>query len=142
MKVGDVMTRDFGTVRPDETLQMAAQLMADLDSDALPVAGDGPAGGPPEGILTGRDIVLRAVAHGLDPTSTTVRQVMSSQVVSCRPDDPVEEVRDEMEQRQIRRMPVLDDDGNVIGMVRLRDLYPPEPPPAGRGSSISTSRTQ
>lgn len=120
MKVSEVMSRDFGTVAADESLQFAAQLMADLDADALPV-GKAEA---LEGILTGRDIVLRAVAHGLDPRKTCVGEVMSGHVVTCRPEDDLDEVSDQMTQHQIRRMPVIDQTGSLVGMLSRRDLPP------------------
>lgn len=114
MRVSEVMSRDFATVAPDDTLQVAAQLMADLDTDALPV-GDA---NTLQGIVTGRDIVLRAVACCLDPCTTKVSEVMSAQVVVCRPDDSADEVENKMAEHQIRRMPVIDADGRVIGMVQ------------------------
>ncbi len=113
MKVSDVMIQDVGTVSSGETLQTAAQLMADLDLDALPVTGDGGIAG----ILTGRDIILRAVANGLDPRRTRVEEVMSARPVSCRPDDSLDEVHHQMELRRIHRMPVVDADGRLVGMV-------------------------
>ncbi len=120
MKVSEVMSRDFGTVAPDESLQFAAQLMADLDTDALPV---GPAEAP-QGIVPGRDLVLRAVAPGLDPRTTRVADVMSGHLVTCRPDDDLEEVAEQMTRRQIRRMPVIDQAGSLIGMLTRRNLPP------------------
>lgn len=118
MKVSEVMIRDFGTVAPEESLQFAAQLMADLDTDALPVGDDKAL----QGILTGRDIVLRAVAHGLDPRKTKVAEVMSSHIVTCRPEDNLDDVAEQMGQHQIRRMPVVDGDGSLVGMISHRDM--------------------
>ncbi len=114
MRVSDVMSRDFATVAPGDTLQFAAQLMADLDTESLPV-GDA---ATLQGIVTGRDIVLRAVAHCLDPCTTTVSEVMSSTLVVCRPDDSAEETESKMAEHQIRRMPVVDADGRIIGMMQ------------------------
>lgn len=118
MKVSDVMIRDFSTVAPDDSLEFAAQLMADLDTDALPVGRQHDL----QGILTGRDIVLRAVAHGKDPRRTPVGDVMSSQLFVCGPEDDLDEVWQQMEMRQIRRMPVVDREGVVVGMISRRDL--------------------
>ena len=120
MKVSEVMSRDFGTVAPDESLEFAAQLMADLDTDALPVG----QAAALEGILTGRDIVLRAVAHGLDPRKTRVVDIMSNHVITCRPDDDLEEVAEQMTRRQIRRMPVVDQAVGLVGMLTRRSLPP------------------
>lgn len=120
MKVSEVMSRDFGTVAPDESLEFAAQLMADLDTDALPVG----QAAALQGILTGRDIVLRAVAHGLDPRSTRVADVMSSRVFTCQPDDDLEDVAEQMTRRQIRRMPVVDQAGSLVGMLTRQNLLP------------------
>lgn len=118
MKIREVMIRDVQAVPPDETVQAAAQIMADLNAGALPVG----TGGSLQGILTSRDIIIRLVAAGRDPAATRVRDIMSSDVVSCREDASVEEVRREMAERQVRRMPVLDADRRLAGMVSLDDL--------------------
>lgn len=117
MKVRDVMATDIDLIGPDEPVRVAAQLMADLDAGAVPVGENGKV----VGILTDRDIILRLVAEGLD-SNTPVRRVMSAEIVCCREDDLAEEVASIMEQRQIRRMPVLDENDRLVGIVGYADL--------------------
>jgi CBS domain-containing protein len=118
VKIKEVMTRDVQTVRPEDTVQEAARIMTDIDAGALPVG----QGGVPEGIVTDRDVLIRAVAEGLDPTVTTVREIMSAELVTCREDDDAEAIGEQMRTRQVRRMPVLDGGGRMIGIVALSDI--------------------
>jgi CBS domain-containing protein len=122
MKVGDVMTPGVETVAPDATVQDAATLMAEHDVGALPVGGE-----RLEGILTDRDIILRVVVDGRDPSQVRVRDVMSSMLFTCGPDDTVDAALRTMREHQIRRLPVLDANGRVIGIVALSDLARAEP---------------
>lgn len=119
MRIDEVMVSDVAVVSPDETVQDAALLMGDLDSAALPV---GRPGGPVLGILTERDILLRLVAQGLAPGQTLVAAVMSSEVTCCQAEDSADEVAAIMNRRQIRRMPVVDGHGRLIGLVTLADI--------------------
>lgn len=119
MRVDEVMVSDVAVVSPDGSVQEAAQLMGDLDSAALPV---GRPGGPVLGILTERDILLRLVARGLAPGETQVAAVMSSEVICCQGGDSAEEVAATMTHRQIRRMPVVDGQGRLVGLVALADI--------------------
>jgi CBS domain-containing protein len=118
MKVRDAMTRDVELVDPDETVQFAAQLMADIDAGAIPVG----RARKPAGVLTDRDIIIRVVARGADPAAVRIGEVMSSDIVTCREDDLAAAVVRLMGERQIRRMPVVDADGYLIGIVSLGDL--------------------
>ena len=86
MKISDVMTPDVEVVNPDDTLRTAAELMADLDSSALPVGENNLL----IGAITDHDITIRAVAEGRDPEKTTVRQAMSPDVLYCFEDEDVE----------------------------------------------------
>jgi CBS domain-containing protein len=122
VNVREVMTRGVEMLAPGSTAQQAAQAMAELGTDALPVG----AAGRIEGILTGRDILIRLVAEGCDATATPVSEIMSHDLVTCSPDDPVEEAAMAMERRRIRRMPVLDDEGRMIGMVTLERCLAPD----------------
>jgi CBS domain-containing protein len=118
MKVAEVMSRGVDPVDPAATVQAAATQMAELDVGAVLV-------GTPErieGILTDRDIILRLVVDGRNPAEAAVRDVMSATIFSCREDDSVEAAFAEMRERQIRRMPVLDEAGRPIGIVTLSDL--------------------
>ena len=113
---------------PDETIQAAAQIMAEFGVRAVPVG----AVEDLQGILTERDIIIRVVAAGLDSTATKVRDVMSSDVVTCEADTPLDRIAQEMAERQIRRMPVLDSDRRLIGLVTLDD-------PGGRAGASESA---
>lgn len=117
-QVADVMTRGVRSMAPTDTLQMAAQAMDELNVGALPVCEDERV----VGVLTDRDIVVRAVAQGRPAESTPLSEVMSGDVECVCEDDPLEEVSEKMEQQQIRRLPVLSTEGKLVGMVALGDL--------------------
>jgi CBS domain-containing protein len=119
MRVSEVMVMDVTVISGDTTVDAAAQIMADFDVSAL-VVGDEQ--GAPEGIITDRDILLRVVAPRRDPRTTRVGEVMSGELFCCRAADDTELVRREMELHQVRRMPVLDAEGRMIGMVTDEDL--------------------
>jgi CBS domain-containing protein len=118
MWIRDIMTRNVECVWPDDTLQEAALRMKELDVGPMPVCDYDRV----VGMLTDRDITVRAVAEGRDPRSTRVRDVMTRNVVSCSEDDAVEEAARLMQERQIRRLLVLDRDKRLIGIVSLGDL--------------------
>ncbi|GEP60823.1 CBS domain-containing protein [Reyranella soli] len=127
MRAGDVMTRDVVTVRPDAMIREAAQMMDDLNVGALPVCD----GRRLVGIITDRDIVVRSTADGMRPDATPVHVVMTGEVCWCVEDDPVEKIEGEMARRQIRRMPVVDQDKRLVGMIALGDLATDRAPGAG-----------
>jgi CBS domain-containing protein len=116
--IAQLMSRDPITLHPQDSLQHAAQLMDEFNIGALPVC----EGEALMGIVTDRDITVRATAAGLDPTRTTVDTVMSTRVRSCTQHESVHHVLQQMATVQIRRMPVLDDNERVVGMVSLGDL--------------------
>lgn len=118
MKLGDIMTRDVKTVRPDAALQQAAQIMAALDVGLVPVT----EGGELLGAITDRDIAVRAVARGSDPKITPVRSVMTEMVICGSPEQDVDEAGNLMKEHQIRRLPILDGNHQLIGIVSLGDL--------------------
>ncbi len=118
MKVSDVMTPDVEVVNPDDTLKTAAQLMADLDSGALPVGENDLL----IGVITDRDITIRAVAEGRDPEKTTVRQAMSPDVLYCFGDENVADVSQKMGEWWVRRLPVVNQEKRLVGIVSLGDL--------------------
>ena len=120
MKVGDVMTPGAETVPADATVRDAALAMAEHDIGAVLV---GPEGAP-AGILTDRDIIIRVVVEGRDPGAVAAGEVMSSTLFTCRADDTVEAALGLMDERQVRRLPVLDaDDGRLVGIVARSDLH-------------------
>ncbi len=118
MQIKDVMTRDVEVVHPDATLQEAARMMKALDVGPLPVCD----GEQVVGMLTDRDITVRATAAGRDPTTTKVREAMTPEVVALFEDQDVEEAARLMQERQLRRLLVLGPDRHVVGIVALGDL--------------------
>jgi len=122
MKIQEVMTRAVKTLTPRDTVQHAAEQMALLDIGAVPVERDG----KPIGIVSDRDIVLRAVAKGYDSGKTTVSDVMTTELQTVRPEDSIEKVADLMKARQIRRVLVVNDDGQLAGIASLGDLVTEE----------------
>ena len=116
--IRDIMTREVEVIQRDDTLQHAAQRMRALDVGSLPVC-DGPA---LAGMVTDRDITVRGVAEGMLPQESKVADVMTEEVQWCRPDDTVEQVLEQMGRQQVRRLTVLDDARQVVGIVALGDL--------------------
>ncbi len=118
MQLKDLMTPDVEVVRPQTLLREAADRMRELNVGVMPVCD----GGRLVGILTDRDIAVRAVADGDDPNTTSVADVMSGDVCFCYEDQAVEEAAELMEQQQVRRLPILDREDNLVGIVSLGDL--------------------
>jgi CBS domain-containing protein len=118
MKVSDVMTRGVEVVHPQSGLPEAAMTMRRLDVGALPVVKEGRL----EGMVTDRDIAVRAVAEGRDLATTLVGDVMSPGVVSVQEDDDVETAAQLMADRQVRRVPVIGRDRKLAGILSLADL--------------------
>jgi len=116
-KISEVMTSEVQVVQPDDTLQDAAAMMAEQDVGALPVCD----GSRLQGMITDRDIAVRAVANGR-AADTLVREVMSEDVIWCSEDDDTQDVLGRMGDRQIRRIPVVDANRNLVGIVSLGDL--------------------
>lgn len=117
MRVREIMTREVDTAAPDDTLQSAAEKMARDDVGSLPVC----EGRRVVGIITDRDMVVRALAHGGDG-QTRVRDVMTKGVESVREEDDLEDVNDRMSAAQVRRLPVVNDHDELIGIVALADV--------------------
>lgn len=117
MKVSEVMSRDVLVVRPDQTIAEAAQMMVEADVGALPVAENDRL----VGMITDRDIALRAVARRLPP-DTPVREVMSPEVLYCYEDEDVEHILDNMGDNQVRRLPVVNRNKRLAGIVSVADL--------------------
>jgi CBS domain-containing protein len=116
--VADLMTRDPITIGPDDNVLRAAQLMDELNVGALPVC----RGTRLLGIVTDRDITVRATAVGMDPATTPVDMVMSDRVRCCSMRQSAAEVLSRMAQVQIRRLPVVDDNYRLVGIVSLGDI--------------------
>jgi CBS domain-containing protein len=118
MLIGNVMTRSVETIEPEATLQAAAALMRSCGIGVLPVL----EAGQPVGMLTDRDITVRATAMGRDPKETRVREAMTAAVVTCREDAPVAEAEYLMEEKAVRRLVVLDSWHRMVGIISLDDI--------------------
>lgn len=118
MKVAEAMRRQYQTVGPDESVQVAAQTLAEGGDHALLVLDDG---ARLLGIVTERDITVRAVADAKPAESTRIQDIMSSQVFTCGPEDDVGALAAALHERQIDQAPVLDGH-TVVGMLILADL--------------------
>lgn len=117
--IADIMTRDVMTVSPQETIRRAAQLMDELNVGSIPVCDAGRL----VGIVTDRDITVRATSVGEGPDETEVQDVMSTDVHYCFDDQDVEEVMEKMRDAKVRRIPVMDHHThNLVGIVSLGDL--------------------
>jgi CBS domain-containing protein len=118
MQLKQIMTPNPECVSPDDTLLDAARKMRDLDVGPLPVCDNDRIAG----MLTDRDITIRATAEGLDPKTTKVRDVMSTDVISCFEDQDEQEAARTMQERQVRRLLVLDRNQKLVGIISLGDL--------------------
>lgn len=118
MKIREVMTQPVIRIGADETVEVAARTLAHYNIGALPVCGPD---GRVRGLVTDRDLVTRCVASGRNPATTKVSQVMSGSVVGIPPDLEAEDAAQIMGRRQIRRLPVLENE-KLCGMVSLGDL--------------------
>jgi CBS domain-containing protein len=130
MQVFEVMTADVVSVRPEATLRDAAQLMRSMGLGPLPVS----EGRLLVGMITDRDIAVRAAAEGRDPCTTEVREVMTPEVVCCHEEDDVDRAARLMRKAQLRRLAVVDSRGRLVGIVSQSDL-PRRPPDALAGES-------
>ena len=117
MKVSDVMTKNVETVRPDQPAREAARFMLQADAGSIPVTD----GDRLVGMITDRDIAVRGVALGYGP-DTPVSELMSSGVVSALASELIEEAARKMGEAQVRRLPVVDDQQRLVGIVSLGDL--------------------
>ncbi len=118
MKIADVMTAEVDVVKPDQTIQQAASFMLRADAGSIPVCD----GERLVGMLTDRDIAVRAVAEGMGP-DTPVRETMSDEILYCFEDEDVEAVAAKMSESQVRRMPVVSrGDKRLVGIVALGDI--------------------
>ena len=118
MKVRDIMTNTVIGIGAEESVEVAARQLAHYNIGALPVLGSD---GKVCGMVTDRDLVIRCVASGQAPANTTVRQVMTKQVISAQPDMEVGVAAHLMGRQQVRRLPVTEN-GKLCGMVSLGDL--------------------
>ena len=119
MKVKELMTRQVATVRPGEAAAAAARMMWDCDCGALPVVDDD---GRAIAMVTDRDLCMTAMFRGRPLCDIRVADAMSKSIASSRPDDTVTNAEKVMRQNQIRRLPVVDGDRRLVGMLSLADI--------------------
>src|SRR3712207_6468110 len=117
MKVSEVMTRDVRLIEPTQSIQEAARMMAEMDAGIMPVR----EGDRLVGMITDRDIAVRAVAEGKGP-DTPIRKVMTEDVKYCYEDDDTDDVARNMADIQVRRLPVLNQDKRLVGIISLGDM--------------------
>ena len=117
MKIADAMTRDVRVATPDQSIREAAQLMAELDAGAVPVRNQDRL----VGMITDRDIAVRAVAESKSP-ETRIQDVRTRDVKYCFDDDELEDVARNMADIQVRRLPVVNRDKRLVGIIALSDI--------------------
>jgi CBS domain-containing protein len=123
MKVRDIMSRNVTVAAPDDTIQQAAFTMGRIDAGVLPVGENDHL----VGMITDRDIALRAVAEGRDP-ATKVRDIMSPEVMYCFDDEDVAHISENMAELQVRRLPVVNREKRLVGIVSLGDIAAEQDP--------------
>lgn len=120
-KCSDVMTKDLTCCLPKDTAQTAAQAMKSKDIGAVPVV-DSQETRKLVGIITDRDLALKVVAGGLDARQTSVEGIMSRKLVMCNLQDDLQRALDAMAHSQLRRIPVVDDQGRLAGIIAQADV--------------------
>lgn len=121
MRVEELMTKSIRTCRPDDTLSQAAQIMWEADCGAVPVvSSDGE--GRAVGIITDRDVCMAGYTRGRSLQEMRVREAMTKDLRCCRPSDLLAEAEASMRSAQVRRLPVVDESGHLVGLISLADL--------------------
>ena len=128
MRVSEIMTRDVHLASPNDTITAVARQMAENDIGFMPVGDDDRL----IGMITDRDIVVRGVADGMDPQAR-VADIMTTDVKYCFDDDEVDDVARNMGDIQVRRLPVVNHDKQLVGIVSLADAAREQPQMAGTG---------
>ncbi len=123
MRVSEVMTRQPKVIKADETVLKAAQELAQNDIGSMPVEKDDRL----IGMLTDRDIVVRVVAERRDPSQTKVESVVRGEVKYCFEDEDTDHVAKNMDELLVRRLPVMNRDKRLVGMVSIEDIRPRKP---------------
>lgn len=122
MKNSDIMTKDLVYSLPGDMVSDVAKLMKDEDIGPVLIVDDSHDGKRLVGIVTDRDLAIKVVGEGRDPKSTRVEDVMTGSLVTCRADDDVENAMRAMAQNQLRRIPVVDDNGQLVGIISQADV--------------------
>lgn len=133
MKLREIMSEQVVRIHPDESVTVASRLLTHYNVGILPVCGND---GRVCGLVTDRDIVTRCLAAGKRPSETTVRDVMTRNIIAVRPDMEVSDAACLMGSRQVRRLPVLEN-GRLCGMVSLGDLAGKKESSAEAGGALS-----
>src|SRR3989442_10053920 len=121
MKCKEIMTKDPVCCLPDEGVQKAAKLMKDENVGVIPIIEDEDTK-TLLGIVTDRDLAIRVMAEGRDVGGTRIKDVMTTGAVSCRPDDDLQKALDAMEENQVRRIPVVDHNQKIVGIIAQADV--------------------
>jgi CBS domain-containing protein len=119
MTCAEVMTPSPTACQPSHTAIEAAELMRREDCGLVPVVSEN---GKLIGVVTDRDIVVKVVAEGRDPRNTAISEVMSTDLVTCLPQESIETVMEQMATRQVRRIPIVERDGTLVGIVAQADI--------------------
>jgi CBS domain-containing protein len=117
-RIREIMTSNPSTIEPDKAVVDAARIMKQEDAGVVPVTENGRL----TGMVTDRDIAIRVVAEGKDPQSTPVREVASKDLVTVDPQQHLDEALRLMAQHQVRRLPVVEEDGRLVGVVAQADV--------------------
>ena len=133
MNIAQLMTREVQPCMPEDTLQRAAQIMWDHDCGSVPVVDDQCC---VIGMVTDRDICMGALFGGQRLHECTVGEVMSEPALTCSPEDSIEDAQAVMRSHQIRRLPVVDEDQRLVGILSLNDLAVAAPDPEKRKGGV------
>ena len=135
MKIHDIMTKDPSCVTPDDSVREAAQVMKREDVGIVPVI-EGRSGRRLVGVVTDRDIAIRCIADGKDGTCS-VRDVMSTDdLATCRESDEVDNLMDAMRSEKVRRIPIVDERGSLVGIVSQADVLRKTQDPSRAGETV------
>lgn len=118
---GDVMTSNLVVAQPDDSVAKVAQHMKEWDVGPIPIVED-TVNKRLVGIVTDRDLAMKVVAEGKDPNTTKVREVMTEEVVTCLVTDEIQETMEAMSHHQLRRIPVVDENKNLVGIIAQADI--------------------
>jgi CBS domain-containing protein len=121
-KCSDIMTKDLVYSHPTDTVDDVAKLMKKEDIGPVLIVEKGDHGKRLVGIVTDRDLAIKVVGEGRDPKKTKVKDVMTTKVVTCRADDDVQNAMNAMAQYQLRRIPVVDEYGTLVGIISQADV--------------------
>jgi CBS domain-containing protein len=143
MQVEDVMTKEVRCCSPDDSLEYAAQLMWEHDCGCLPVCGgsSGDTAYRTIGVVTDRDICMCALFQHKPLSELHVRDAMATRVLACQPGDSLEHAERMMRDEQIRRLPVVNGDGNLLGLISLADLAREATRPAQTQAEVELANT-